>query len=82
MHGGVARAARRARQELGVDQLLRRSFDLGLELRIDPVEEVEMADPDDAGHDVNPAEEEVHQGVDGGVHDVSSRRVIRIIGMG
>ena len=69
---GVGRApakpVERARHELGDDLLLRVGV-VGLgDLRVDEVEEPQMADPHDARHDVDPSEDEVQDFADFGVH--------------
>src|SRR5205807_8636124 len=58
----------RARHELGIDDFLRRSVELGLERTVDPVEKIEMADPDDPHHDVRPPENELQPVVHLGIH--------------
>jgi hypothetical protein len=49
-----------AGHELGDDELLRRTIEHFHDVPVDPVEEVEMADPDDAGDHVRPAQDQLH----------------------
>ena len=54
-----AKPEQRARHQLRIHDFLRRTVEFGLERAIDPVEEVEMTDPDDSDDDVRPAEDEL-----------------------
>ena len=48
-----------SRQQLRVHDFLRRPIQFRLEGTVDPVEEVEMTDPDDSHHNMRPAEDEL-----------------------
>ena len=71
--GPPAEPEQRARHELGIDEFLRRTIDLALERPVDPVEEVEVTDPDDAGDHVEPAKKQVEEVVERRVHMLTSQ---------
>src|SRR5207244_8153479 len=86
-----AKPEQRARHQLRIHDFLRRTVEFGLERAIDPVEEVEMTDPDDSDDDVRPAEDELKPVVYVGIHcallapltaSLSPRRGERVQGEG